>query len=278
MHIKIHSEYPLFVFSFDSNISASECQSLRKDINDLKFTKSDSGNKYRLEHNDNEVFRITKTNLGLRKLTKYFKNHNFQKTIKDILEKNSKNSVKYSLLSLNPLLNLYNFFILKREPLRLNFEFSLMSKGSFIAPHTDSRNKVFTMMLYLPESPAQEKKRIGTVFYKPQFDKELKYSNFNNIHADNGNYPNFAAENSIIFRTKFTYKKIYGFIKTDLSWHGVEKLELDPKERRISININYYKCNKSIFGPLIELFKKYLKSSLWDIKNKIRKTNKTIKN
>jgi hypothetical protein len=134
-----------------------------------------------------------------------------------------------------------------------------MGKDAFIAPHTDSRNKLLTFLLYLPESTTQENKNIGTVFYKPLIGKELEYSNFNNIHADNGNYPNFFADTEIIFRTQFTYKNIYGFAKTDLSWHGVEKLKLNPEEKRISININFYKCNKSIFGPLIELSKQILK-------------------
>ena len=191
MKINIHSKIPFFIFSFDSDISQQQCQSIRNDIINLNFTKSDSGEKFRIEHNDVDVFRLTKTNQAFKEILRKLNGLDFQNEILTIIKEYDKNHNIYDFISLNPFKNFVNFYFLNKKPLRLNFELSRMGNGSFITPHTDSRNKKVTLMLYLPDSIAQESKNIGTVFYKPIFGKENKYSNFNNLHVNKDSYPDF---------------------------------------------------------------------------------------
>ena len=41
-----------------------------------------------------------------------------------------------------------------------------------------------------------------------------------------------------LLRSHLKKKNLYGFIKSDLSWHSVKKLEIPEDEVRKSININ----------------------------------------
>ena len=63
---------------------------------------------------------------------------------------------KYFHFSINPLVNFINIFILGKRPYYISYEFSVIVSGGSIAPHTDSKNKIVTMMLYFPKSD-QEK-------------------------------------------------------------------------------------------------------------------------
>ena len=89
-------------------------------------------------------------------------------------------------------------------------------------------------MLYFPTKKLNDL-YIGTTFYNS------KLKNFDNEQP----FPS-VEENLAFYRKNlkesltfpFRKKKLFGFIKSDVSWHGVEKLEIPEDETRKSININ----------------------------------------
>ena len=117
---------------------------------------------------------------------------------------------------------------------RYTFGFSYMFKDSYIPPHNDSPSKLISLMLYFP-SKELENLDIGTTFYKSNF------KNFKNVQPDF-----FQDENLSFFKKNFKEtitlpfkkKNLYCFIKSDLSWHSVKKLDIPDNQTRKSININ----------------------------------------
>ena len=114
------------------------------------------------------------------------------------------------------------------------FEFSYMHKDSFFLPHTDKITKLISLMLYFP-SKEIENLNIGTTFYKSRFKNFDNEQPFSSIEENSAFYEKNLHE---IFTLPFKKKSLYGFIKSDVSWHGVKKLEIPENETRRSININ----------------------------------------
>ena len=115
-----------------------------------------------------------------------------------------------------------------------SFEFSYMHKDSFFLPHTDKITKLISLMLYFP-STKTENLKIGTTFYKSQFKNFYNEQPFKTIKENSAFYEKNLQESITL---PFKKKNLYGFIKSDVSWHGVKKLEIPENEIRKSININ----------------------------------------
>ena len=92
----------------------------------------------------------------------------------------------------------------------MNYEISILYNGSSIVPHTDSRNKIYTMMLYCPSSNQKNDEKLGTTFHIFLKNKE-NYKNFDNIHKKNGEFGNFFNDSKISLRSKFNNEIITGF-------------------------------------------------------------------
>lgn len=188
---------------------------------------------------------ILKNNMLLR-LHKSFYNTNFIKLIfkkfyKDILS-SRKNDFHYLI----KLLLRTNRFLL--NPKKKNFiqklifnnifptiQYSYMYNKSKIVPHTDSRGKLISLMLYFPDENLTqlETEDLGTTFY------ESSIKNLNNKHIENTNSENEFKKNSTkICTLPFKKRNLYGFIRTDRSWHTVEPINRNQNFIRRSININ----------------------------------------
>tara|TARA_B100001057_G_C22669261_1_gene879165 strand:- start:676 stop:993 length:318 start_codon:yes stop_codon:yes gene_type:complete len=103
-----------------------------------------------------------------------------------------------------------------------------MERNSYITPHTDKKSKLISLMLYFP-SKNLENSNIGTHF-------------FNGGETNFENNPNktFPKNSKKVFSLPFTGRHLYGFIKSDMSWHYVKKLNIKKNEIRKSININLH--------------------------------------
>ena len=109
-----------------------------------------------------------------------------------------------------------------------------MFKDSYIHPHSDSQSKLLSLMLYFPTKKL-ENSSIGTTFYN------TKIKNFKNKQPNlfNDEFSSFFKENfQETLTLPFKKKDLYCFIKSDLSWHSVKKLDIPDDEIRKSININ----------------------------------------
>ena len=259
--IKLINEDPFVIFKMPNPLSVSESNDLRDLISRTQMTNLDtSGGKTSLPHGEKNSIAIINKSNALKNLLKFLSSQNtfyqISKLLKNDLDSDFNN---YKIISSNPLINFLNFYLKKLKPIRLNVEFSVMPNGAYIPPHTDSRNKLITFLLYLPTKEQSNQKNLGTVFFNQSFEKRDRYKNFNNEPITK-KFPAFYEHSEIIYSTDFNHHDLYGFIKNAYSWHGVEKLDLPDESDRISVNINFYKTNKTIFGGLTMKLKNFLKS------------------
>lgn len=246
MEIKFLQKKPFCIFMIENFLDEREYQLLYENFPNeiLKKKIPDNGNKRFFNISDKEFESLSKEKqISLKILEKKF---NEQICIELI------NKLKKELF-VSRLENFRYIYSLLRKPKIIdkipkknlfqkifysyfdrNFEFSRMERDSFIPPHTDKKSKLLSLMLYLP-SKNLENLKIGTTFYKSNI------KNFNNIPMNLFNEENksFFDENFIETITfPFKKKNLYCFIKNDLSWHAVKKLDIPLNENRNSININ----------------------------------------
>jgi hypothetical protein len=110
-------------------------------------------------------------------------------------------------------------------------QYSYMYNNSKITPHTDQRNKLLSLMLYFPDKNLNHNQinSLGTKFY--------------NIPINNINNNIILDENNVVdckyLSLPFKSKNLYGFIRSEKSWHAVEKItNYNSEFVRKSININ----------------------------------------
>lgn len=117
-------------------------------------------------------------------------------------------------------------------------EFSKIGEGASIAPHTDSFNKRMALVFYTPFiDPTPEMiSNWGTTFWKAK-DGEQTLSSWVSSHKlKEEELKEFYDKNEVSSTISYKANKINGFIKSDLSWHSVERNNL--KENRVAIVIN----------------------------------------
>lgn len=90
-----------------------------------------------------------------------------------------------------------------------------------IGPHTDIPNKIITVLFYLPTTTSQV--HLGTALYRPlnpQFICPL------------GTHHPFEPF-SLVGKAPFLPNSAFGFLRSDSSFHGVEPIGKDEKERNL---------------------------------------------
>jgi hypothetical protein len=89
-------------------------------------------------------------------------------------------------------------------------------QGYELGPHTDNPSKLFTLLIYLTET--NDNYEYGTSIFTPKSDyikncEGLKHHNFDNFN---------------IFRNiEYKYNRLFGFLKSDNSFHGVLPIKKD---------------------------------------------------
>ena len=128
--------------------------------------------------------------------------------------------------------------LMKRNAVRVLFEFSRMRNNTYIAPHTEQEHKIFNLLLYFPSRNMTEfdKNRLGTNFYKKSKDNLDVWESH---QMEEGEAANFHKNYDMFYKTKFSENKFIGLIKTSNSWHDTAKFN-DLKEDRKSFNIFFY--------------------------------------
>ena len=118
-----------------------------------------------------------------------------------------------------------------------DIEYSYLKNGAKIVPHTDSSQKMLSLMLYFPDKNLKEEEinKLGTTFYIN------KKKNINNKHLISENEEENLKKTSLKKITlPFKKKNIYGFLRNDSSWHTVEEFTIEKNFVRKSLNINLY--------------------------------------
>ena len=114
-----------------------------------------------------------------------------------------------------------------------------MHKGDeFIPPHTDAKTKLLSLIFYMPETIFDSSQGGGTNFWKIK-ENFLPWRNWGNKHIlDEEQFLKFKEANKVFFACEYKPNKIIGFIKSDVSWHSVPKINFLENQRRRAFTIN----------------------------------------
>lgn len=121
----------------------------------------------------------------------------------------------------------------------LGFEFSILTSGDSIPPHTDQVDKLLSMMLYFPDSDQQSKAPLGTEFWRGR-DGQDPWTSWKSQQLDDDDAARFYSDHEMYYQVPFHKNRLVGFIKSGISWHGLRPLHLEPNEERRGLVINIY--------------------------------------
>lgn len=253
--IEFLEEDSYFVFSINNFLDNNQFELIRKNLpdlsqNTLKLTDYDlKYHNLKLSINKDDTPELHQKfvldNPIISDFTKYLSSEKFTKYLLNCFSgyilKSRKNDLNYFL----KLLIRKNRINLKRKKffyekflfneIISSIELSYMYNKSKIVPHTDSRSKLISLMLYFPEDDLtyEQSLKLGTTFYRSD-QKNLK-----NLHLrDPEQEIKFKKESENILTLPFKGGHLYGFIRTDKSWHTVEPVNIQDDFIRKSININ----------------------------------------
>jgi Rps23 Pro-64 3,4-dihydroxylase Tpa1-like proline 4-hydroxylase len=131
-----------------------------------------------------------------------------------------------------------------KQPVKMQFEFSRLQRGSFVPPHTDAPDKLVSLLLYFPDPEWRENYGGNTDFFRP------KRSNLES-NWDNRRVP--VEELVPFFSSPFTPNRLVGFLKSRNSYHGVQPITCPDGMSRNSLNINVLCATPSLVDYLQNL-------------------------
>ena len=92
-----------------------------------------------------------------------------------------------------------------------------------LGPHTDNPGKLFTLLIYLNDAMEDEESNIGTSVYTPITKNFICKRGTHHKHE----------EFIKMYTSSFQKNNIFGFYRTDNSFHGVEKITNAYKARKL---------------------------------------------
>lgn len=119
--------------------------------------------------------------------------------------------------------------LLKPQDLAWQFEFSSMSSGSWLPPHTDSVDKILSCVLYLPQEDWDSNWGGETLIQRPRAG--LPTNNWGNRIAEQD-------EVETLNQIAFTKNRLFWFLKTPASWHAVSPVTAPTGFQRRSFNFS----------------------------------------
>jgi len=243
---------PYYVFEIENFLSETSYKFLYDNFPTVDFNKIDlqhlkkNNFKYYFNSRTDEYSKRLKDNKTMSEINKFFFDEKF---IRFILNNFYYKFFKSRSKDLKYILKLLRFKRFQHNKKRAFFdkflfsdffmdvEYSFMKDNAKIVPHTDSRHKMISLMLYFPDNNLTEDQisSLGTSFF------DSKISNLGNKHLENENDENhFRSISKKILGLPFKKLSLFGFIRNEKSWHTVEKFNIHPDFIRKSININLY--------------------------------------
>lgn len=260
MKLNILYTSPCVIFYLSEMYSQGDLQECFNNFPlEKKLYKCDQNGKFRIEHDSKEMVKVLSKSNIWQKIIASLSSPKILEFMAELERAEGRVDGNYAWETLNPFRNLMNRHLKKKTLVKLSVEFSLLSHNSSLVPHTDSRNKLVTMMLYFPEPAQENRTQLGTTFHDFPDDKKAIYENFSNKHYTKSIYPDFYSDHQAFFQTPFSTGKAYGFLKNSHSWHSVSAIKLRKGEHRRSLNINIYRMDKSSISPLWTAFKRKIK-------------------
>lgn len=259
MNLNVLGKSPFTYFMLDGLFNRLEMNELlNKFPEDLEDYISDSYSKFRIENATLKMWRLKKTPCWKKAFDKF----SVENLIDLAISLKINGSDNYVPVSLNPIRNFINKNVLKKTLLISSYEFSILVDGASLVPHTDSRNKVLTLMLYVATESQEGRKNLGTTFHGFPEDVVGKYENFENKHYTRDLYPEFYDEHIELYNVPYRSDQVHGFVKGSQSWHSMYPVKLAENEYRRSVNVNLYYYNRSSFSYLYETLKFVVKDKI----------------
>jgi len=120
-------------------------------------------------------------------------------------------------------------------------DYTSITNGGYIPPHTDDKRKRLSFVFYLPDTSNdlsyRMKKQLGTVFWKPRKKAVSNIKRFDSTFLQEKEKKDFYKNYEIFHTSTYEPNKVAGFIKSDISWHSVEKFNFEYDRRAIVINV-----------------------------------------
>ena len=120
-------------------------------------------------------------------------------------------------------------------------EYSSITTGGYIPPHTDFYTKRLSFVFYLPDMnkdfTSEMKKQLGTTFWKAKKTAVSPIKRFSSTFLEGKEKKDFYKDYEPFHTSTYEPNKIAGFIKSDNSWHSVKKFDFDYDRRAIVINV-----------------------------------------
>lgn len=108
-------------------------------------------------------------------------------------------------------------------------EFATLQRGTMLPPHTDSIDKILVFLLYFPPEGWQAAWGGGTQVYRPH---DRRYDS----NWSNSRMPRRAVET--VFDSTFKPNRLFFFVKSSNSWHGIAPLACPEHVLRRSFNFS----------------------------------------
>ncbi len=140
-------------------------------------------------------------------------------------------------------------FDIEKKELKMQCEFSTLEANTYLEPHTDAENKFISCILYLPTSEWQNSWGGQTEGYKA---KDSKYD----ANWDNRHLPLHQMET--IFSCEFRPNRLFFFVKTKNSWHGVSPLSAPSGVQRRTFNFSMRASAEAFDKAPISTFQKQI--------------------
>ena len=247
--IKFISRKPFTLFKIDNFFPDDFYNNLEENYPDLENLKIDNlsdfkNKKYAFDTSSDVYSSHIKSNIPFLKFEKiiyskqffnFFFNNFYFDFFKSRLKKPSHliKLLKYPKVVKNlDKVGLFHF-ITPLNNIKIEIQYSYILNKGKIVPHTDSGEKLLSLMLYFPSKSYdnEKQKNLGTSFWTTNFN------NFDNFHQDDNAK---IKDKKLFYKTSFERNILFGFIKNQASWHSVEPFNLGEDFVRRSININFY--------------------------------------
>ena len=256
--IKFLQKKPFIIFVIEDFLTDSQYEYLKKNFPNPDFSNLKSQNKrYSLSSRNKDIIKkFFNKNNSMNDVENYFNSNQFKsfvinrfkfeyfkRLLKDILLFNfSLRNLRYiPRLFVKDIILLFKGLKLLRKKnhnyLKTYIEYSFIMNQGCLGPHTDSRGKILSLMLYFPEFEKNDKffkkeLNTGTSFY------DCKTLNKGNTRLLNDDAAIFEKKYKVSNQLEFRKKNLYGFMRCAVSWHNVKEFDLYDDYIRRSINID----------------------------------------
>ncbi|MDC1236524.1 hypothetical protein N8Z82_01645 [Pelagibacteraceae bacterium] len=261
-----YTEKPFVIFSNDNFIDKAVYSNfilkMKSLFEDKDWDEGDRGKKrFKFDANRNkdydELDKVISDFIGIFR-TKEFR-HWFKQTHEPFYDMGLLGSVfpKYKLVELIlRAINKISRRVFKSKAFNIyttQVEFSKIGLGASLVPHTDSFGKRMALVFYTPfiETTKDMESQWGTTFWQAKSGQKPLRSWTSSHKLEEKELEDFLNKNEVVKSVYYKPNRVNGFIKSDLSWHSVEKNVFAENRVAIVININDIASTEQDI-PLIE--------------------------